>query len=167
MADDIDVKQSVVKSIEDMFENVTIWTTPFTVYDFDDYISLTTEPNRPYVFLITRKEPIPELKWSPVVAVSIEMEDYDFQLGSTSQVADVAIYVITRSEGEGTQIARKMRVNMRTISIYDFSGASPVFERTLSYEGNWRQEEIVPPVEDLQEGSLRHWLKLSNTLVVP
>lgn len=167
MADDIDVKRSVVKSIQDMFENVTIWATPFTVYDLDDYINLETEPNRPYVFLITRKEPIPELKWSPVVAVSIEVEDYDFQLGSTSQMADVSIYVITRNEGEGSQIARKMRANMRNIDIYDFSSDSPVFERSLFYDGNWRQEEIVPPVEDLQEGSLRHWLMLSNTLVVP
>lgn len=166
MADDAEVKLSVRDSVKDFFEDVTAWTTPFTVYDADDLESHTTEPNRPFVYVITRKEPI-EPRWLPIVVLDIETRNVSWQLGSTSRETRVNINIMGRSEGETSRIASKMRASLNTIAIYDYSGAIPVLEENQFYQEEWEQQEVVPPEEYLREGTLKHWLLLSNMFILP
>ena len=170
MLHDRNVHRSLYQYARGVFQNPTVFSGTFTVYDESDLRAVsdgTLVPVRPCVFVVDSYiRPVPAAL--PMVVVEIEQA-----VGRSRQLGDrrgdtyeCLYHVLGRFQGERDDLAGVLKMALRgqigphnLLPIYDYSGSSPVLLENALIEDEVRVESLgIETSEDMQhETSLDYW----------
>lgn len=122
------VERSVAYALEAKFENPPFgFSTAFNVYGEDQFMDEDFVPTPPFVFLLGYRVRPRETRLPLLIVERVTMPHSLFEVGNREGHLPVFnIHVLARNPGERSDLAAFIEKDWDTITIYDFSGDSPV-----------------------------------------
>lgn len=158
---DLGIKEALYAKLTTILEDSSLWDgDAFNVYDALDIENMPTEPTWPFVFVATRNLRQPP-EYRPFIGIDIEVDEQEFQLGSTSYLARMTLSIIGSYEGQVSVIAGVIKRNFGT-----FVSGSDTFSQQYSGNKLWSETAITPNEPQFREGTLNQWLAISSAFAI-